>query len=87
MFNGLCHFGNFSAFGSAGAWGWISVVFYLVFWVGLIAGIILLVVWLARQSGSRQAYSHSNAGAILQERYARGEITREQYESMKRDLK
>lgn len=62
-------------------------ILMLLFWVLIIGGVALLVVWLFRQG--QPAPSHpggSQALNILQERYARGEITREQYEQMRRDI-
>jgi putative membrane protein len=57
----------------------------------VVAG-VLLVVWLV--GGGRLSSTGAAAGdaggdgaqAILRERYARGELTREQYEQMRRDL-
>jgi putative membrane protein len=57
----------------------------------VVAG-VLLVVWLV--GGGRLPSTDAAAGdaggdgaqAILRERYARGELTREQYELMRRDL-
>ncbi len=40
----------------------------------------------SNRSGYHRNSSDSRAMEILKERYARGEITREQYESMKKDL-
>ncbi|WP_158385330.1 SHOCT domain-containing protein [Candidatus Nitrososphaera evergladensis] len=51
----------------------------------LIAGWLL---WPSRRYQSEDLRQHSdNAASILRERYAKGEITREQFESMMRDLK
>jgi putative membrane protein len=86
MFNGLCHLGNFGSFGALGTWGWASAILHLVFWVGLIVGIILLLVWLARQSGSNPAGHVLSTHDVLKSRYARGEITREQYHQMLKDI-
>ena len=69
--------------------GILGFVLMLVFWGGLIA----LAIWLVKTlfassqqlSGSAQGHELS-AGDILNQRYARGEITREQYEMMKQDL-
>jgi putative membrane protein len=77
-----------------GSWGWVGWILNLVIILGIIAGIVLLVVWLARQTGpisssSTPRYPEQNqptALEILQVRYARGEIDQEQYELMKRDL-
>ena len=51
----------------------------------MLAGLGLLVLWAIRQVGPEQAGSR-RAVEILKERYARGELTREQYEQMRRDL-
>ena len=61
----------------------------LIFWGGLIA----LAIWLVKTlfAGSQRFPGISQrhelrAGVILDQRYARGEITREQYELMKLDI-
>lgn len=93
MWNGLCHLGNWGNFGSFGTWGWIAMILQMVFWLVLIAGIVLLVLWAIRGTGripaamsSDVAFRPPSAMDILKARYARGEITREQYEIMKQDL-
>jgi len=73
--------------------GWMGMLFgglmMLLFWGGLIALIFFAARALAR-SGSDQSHTPPPAGSkavdILKERYARGEITKEQFEEMKRDL-
>jgi putative membrane protein len=60
--------------------GW---VFMALFWVLVILAIVALAKWL---SSNRNGGSTRRPLDILQERYARGEITREQYEQMRRDL-
>ena len=65
-------------------WGWmgLGMVGAGLFWILVIVGIVVLVKWLV---------SGPTAGKdplkILAERYARGEISREQFEQMKSDLK
>ena len=93
MFNGLCHFGSWGGFGTFGAWGWIALIIQSVFWLALIAGIVLLIVFAIRRSNRTSASistypvsSQSAAKEILQARYVRGEITREQYQEMLDDL-
>jgi putative membrane protein len=60
----------------------------LAFWVLVIGGAIWLVVTLAR--GSQSTPGTHTAGQtpldILKARYAKGEVTKEQFEEMKRDL-
>ena len=68
-------------------WGWIGfgVVHMLLFWVLVILGIVALMRALSggtRDGGERPAH----AMEILKARYAKGEITREQFEQMKRDI-
>ena len=93
MFNGLCHFGSWGNLGAFGTWGWVAMIIPMVLWIGLIAGIALLVIWAIRRSSqaSRTASTYAISGQtiakdILQARYARGEITREQYQQMLDDL-
>lgn len=54
-----------------------------VFWLALLAVIVATVVWLIRTMPGRRS---DNALDILRERYARGEITREEFEARRRDL-
>lgn len=78
-----------------GTFGLIGMILNLVITVGLMVGIVLLVVWLVRRLGAEGgAFSLSQRPGqgtfspreILQTRYARGEITREQYQQMLSDL-
>lgn len=51
------------------------------------AGFVFLVIYLiAREDRHEYEMSQKSAGAILDERYARGEITREEYRQMKECL-
>lgn len=69
-------------------WGWsmgLMAFFGVVFWGGIIALIIWTVSRLTRHN------THSDGGKtspldIARERYAKGEITKEQYEQLKKDL-
>ncbi len=59
----------------------------LVFWVLIIGGVIWLVRSLARSSGSSSIPRQGESPfEILQKRYSQGEITKEQFEGMKRDI-
>lgn len=70
--------------------GIVGILFMLLFWGGLIAG----GAWLARAlfvsnsqaPGATSSSNQADAHEILDQRYARGEITREQYQMMKQDL-
>ncbi|MEK6664073.1 MAG: SHOCT domain-containing protein [Pseudomonadota bacterium] len=73
--------------GTFGVWtpgfGWL---FMLLFWALLILGIFALIKWLAGEASSRGTPAQKSALQILEERYARGEIEREEFEQKKRDL-
>jgi putative membrane protein len=65
-------------------WGMSGMmVFMFLAWAVVIAAIVAGVWWFVRsvRPGARNA-----ALDILRERYARGEISREEYESQRRDL-
>jgi putative membrane protein len=88
--------GMMGGFGSGfGGFGLIGLVLNLVFTVGLMVGLVLLIAWLWRRvnpGGQTFAAPQSQVGAValprevLQTRYVRGEITREQYQRMLADL-
>lgn len=64
--------------------GMFGMFFGGLLFLALLAGGILLVIWLVRQvsaGGASRPSARSSATArqILDERYARGEITREEY--------
>lgn len=74
--------------GMAGGWGWIAMPFMLIFWILLIVGLVLLIKWLVQATKSETGTPGGGSGAldILKERYAKGEIDREEFERMKSDL-
>jgi putative membrane protein len=73
--------------GSCGI-GWLSMIFMLVFWALVIIGLVFLIKWLIQttRSGKDLAADGSRAIDILKERYARGEISKEEFEEKKNDL-
>jgi len=66
-----------------GAWGIGMMFMMLLFWVLVIVGIIVGIRWLLGQRREPQADS---ALEILRQRYARGEINKEEFEARRRDL-
>ena len=90
---GMMGFGGMMGWGGPGYgfgwWGILMGILMLLFWVLVIGGIVWLVIWLVQQPRPGAAGPGApgpSALDILRERYARGEITREQYEQMRHDL-
>lgn len=74
--------------GWADGHGWMGFgwIFMVLFWVLIIVGIIALLRWLGISGKNVRDESRKTPLEILQERYARGEIEREEYEQKRRDL-
>lgn len=69
-----------------GMGGWWMMLLMAVFWLLLIAGIVLIIVWLVNRSRWTTVGNSGSALDILKERFARGEIDREEFERMKREI-
>lgn len=68
-------------------WMFFGPLMMIVF-IGLIVVIVVLLVrWLSGQRPSGDASSESKALEILKERFARGEIDKEEYEERRRTLR
>ncbi len=74
--------------GWADGHGWMGFgwIFMVLFWVLIIVGIIALLRWLGISGKDTRDESRKTPLEMLQERYARGEIEREEYEQKRRDL-
>lgn len=88
---GMMGFGRFGMMGPGmmGGYGFdpLGAILSLVFWALIIGGVVWLVVWLARDAGgTASAARPDSAIEILKTRYARGEITKEQFAEMKKNL-
>ncbi len=86
----------FAQWGQNGGWhmgsgwgmGWIGLVMMLSFWGLVITALIFFIRWMI-QAGREQTNNQptgARALDILKERYARGEIEKEEYEAKKSDL-
>ena len=75
--------------GFFGAGGFIWMIFIFIFVLAIIVGIILLIVWLVKRvnhSSETSRLDSSNALEILKQRYAKGEISKKEYENIKKDI-
>ena len=69
--------------GAWGVWGISMMVVMFAVWALIIAGLVLGIRWLLTQG--RQP-APDRALAVLRERYARGEIGKEEFEARRKDL-
>lgn len=76
-----------------GSWilGGLLMIVFWVFVVIMIVGIIRWFTWRGHAGPGGHMHMHMGGGSdrpmeILKERYAKGEITKEQFEQMKKDL-
>jgi putative membrane protein len=79
--------------GEFGGWGMgFGFLLMILFWLLIVVGVVVLIRWLLLQSragrdlGAEERPRARTALEILQERYARGEIERDEFEQKKRDL-
>ena len=70
--------------GSMGWWMWLGMALIVVFWGGIIA----LIVWGVKKATEHRGPEPTGRSPldIAKERYARGEISKEQFEQIKKDL-
>jgi putative membrane protein len=69
-------------FGYGGAWLMILWAFlFIIFW----GAVITLIIWAIRRYSGR-SYTQQNPMDIARARYAKGEISKEQFEQIKKDL-
>jgi putative membrane protein len=75
-YGGMMGPGMMGGYAMMGGFGWLGMLTMLLFWIGVIA----LVVWaLSTLVPARQATVEPDAEEILKRRYARGEISREEF--------
>ena len=67
-------------------WGLMMMLLMLVFWGLVIAGLAVGLRWLVSLARDPRRDRADAALDILRQRYARGEISREEFEAKKRDL-
>lgn len=70
-------------YGTGYLWMGFCLIFMLLFWTA----IILLIIWLYKQvKGPSEEQKAETTLEILKKRYARGEIGKDEFEDMKKDL-
>lgn len=70
-------------------WGF-GLIFMLLFWALVVAAIVALIRWtmvMGGGGGRSAAAGTDRALEILRERYARGDIDKEEFEAKRRDLR
>lgn len=58
----------------------------LIFWILIIVGVVLLIKWLVEQGKTTGNEQQMSAMEVLKTRYAKGEITADEFEAMKKRL-
>lgn len=62
-------------------------IWMIIFWIVIVAiGIWALAALFPKASSSQPTKSENDALAILKQRYARGELSKEEYHSIRHDL-
>jgi putative membrane protein len=85
MKGGIIVMGNGMMYGYHFGMGWMLLG--VVFWIFIITCTVLLVMWIVGKSGrGKPVEGEDSAMEILNKRYARGEITKEQFDEMKKDI-
>ena len=92
--------GQYGGYGGYGGWGmgpgmmggygmgWFGGILMVVFWILIIVGLVFLIKWLIQSTGRDRTIGNGGNRSleILKERYAKGEIDKEEFESKKKDL-
>ena len=75
-------------YGYGGGWGWMigGWIMMVVFWGLVIVGIVALVRAANNRGGGAEPKDKETSVEVLRRRYAAGELTKEQFEEMKRDV-
>ena len=75
-----------------GGMGWIGMLLGLIITVGVVVGLIILFVWIIRRTSGNTIQPDSNQPSgqsgrdIAQARYAKGEISRDEFQQILSDL-
>ena len=90
--------GNATAWERGFHWSWepsgfgaatfflIPIFIMIAFWVAVIIGIVYFIKWVMATGKRHETKSEDTAIDILKKRYAKGEISREDFERIKQDI-
>ncbi len=77
-------------FGGGWGWGWGAMLLGPVMMIAVLAAVVFVVVliirWLGGETPGRPSRSENSALDILRERFARGEIDKDEFEQKRRAL-
>lgn len=73
-------------YGMGWGWGFFGAIHMFLWWVLIILGIVVLVKWLIG-GVSERSDRESRALQILKERYAKGELGKEEFEQKMQDIR
>jgi putative membrane protein len=70
-----------------GLWGWVGCALMVIFWaVGTVAVVLWVKSWLEQQGLGSASCAPGSALEILKQRYACGEINKQEFEEQRKDL-
>jgi putative membrane protein len=83
-------YGYGPGWGMMGNWGYGYGPIHMIVWIVIVAAVIALCAWMMRSvcmpGMHRHAVARSPGLDVLEQRYARGEINRDEYLQKKQDL-
>jgi putative membrane protein len=79
-------YGYGPGWGMMGGWGYGYGLVHMIVWIVILVAIVALVVWLVRSLSAGAPPRRSPGLDVLEERYARGEIGRDEYLQKKKDI-
>lgn len=77
------HMFGFDGYGMGGGGGMLMMI---LFWIVIIIAVYYIFKILTEKNGTK-SFSPESAEEILKKRYARGEISLEEFEKIKKDIK
>ena len=76
--------------GMMGGWGmgWFGGIFMIALWILILVGLVFLIRWLVQSTSRDRTIGNGESRVIyiLEERYAKGEIDKDEFDSKRKDL-